>query len=831
MMKPRKLLVIALALLIGAFHVACSDDSTNDTDGEVADAGSDVDENDTDSGDEAQDGGDAGGDAEFADARDTDATDAGDAERSDVGGEARDGGDAEPDTGVDAGADADADVPPVDDVDPTGGSWSADYSMPGLQGESGARGYVFADDPNGGFYVGGIFDVAGRASASQVAHWDGTFWNAVGATPLPIKVHALTLSSTGELYAGGEEGGGGGIGIGGANSIERWDGTSWSTWAGVGSGVGTAVYDIEILSDGRIVVGGDFDSIEGQSTQNLAVFDGADWSVLGNGDAPSGAVRVIEELSDGRICIGGDFAEIGSLTVNRIACWDGAQWQALGAGLNSAVHALLEDGGDLLVGGFFSVTDSNGDSSSGVGRWDGAEWHGVAGGVQGGSVTSVRALKHGPSGELFVGGTFTSAGDASNAVAATNIAKLDNGQWSALGSGAQNTVGMVLGAVTGVNDFLLDSANHSLLVTGLFSLAGDKFSLNIGRWQLGATDDTGWSKVVGPGEFAGADMAVVTLASGPDGTAYATGRFSTIGGKSIESIAEYSDFSWEGMPGHLSGDVADIVIDSTGTAYVGGSFTLATNSQNISNLAAWDGNSWSAVPGSPSEQVVSMAISPGDDLYVATSSGSGGDFTVQEWDGSAWQQLGAALDDNVTSMQVTPSGELYIGGQFDEDATGTALAGIARWDGAAWAEVSSGVDEMGYVRDMTIYDGKLLVVGKFDEVGGGQAAGSVALWDGTSWDSLGGGLPPRFPGGSAPTVLSVAAKANGFFVSGTFPNIDSQPVNYIAWWDGQDWHALGEGLSDFAQAMTIVDRQLIVGGVFTEAGAQPSYHIGVWSYR
>lgn len=831
-MTTRRLAIISLALLMSAHAVACSDDGSNDAanNGGVVDAGPDTADNDTGSDDAGQDTDDASDiSRDAADATDPD--DAGDAADAHDPSDADDvAPDAQTDAGADTGADADAGPPPVDDRDPTGGFWSDDYSMPGLQGSSGARGYVLADDPGSdGFYVGGIFEVAGGATATNIAYWDGTQWNQVGSTPLAIDVHALEMDATGNLYAGGEGGGGGGIGIGGSNSVEEWDGTSWSTFASIGGGFGTVVYDIEELSDGRIVIGGQFGDVDGQLIDNLAVWDGASWSMLGAA-APTGAVQVIEERSNGDICIGGDFAGVGTVTASRIACYDGTEWHALGGGMNSTVYELLDDGSTLLAAGSFSVTDPNQNNTIGIGRWDGTAWHGVAGGVQGGSVTSVRALAHGPNGELYVGGTFTSVGPSSSPVGTSDIAVLDSsGNWSALGSGIYNTVGAVLGAVTGVNDFLVE--NDSLNVTGLFSIAGDKFSLNIGRWAMGGTDDTSWSKLVGPGEFAGADMAVVTLETAPDGTVYAAGRFSTIGGKQIGNLAQMTNGNWQEVPGGITGDIAEIVFDSAGRAYMGGSFMVVSSTQNINNLAIWDGSTWSKLSAPVPDAITAMAMDANDTLYVATGSSRGGsDPTVYQWTGTAWQKLGDSFDGLVQSLVVLPNGELYAGGGFDADVNGNTLSGIARWDGTAWVQVDGGLNDTGRVSDMTAYNGNLVVVGQFNEVGG-NSAGSIAIWDGTAWDTVSGGLPSRFPGGPPPTLMAVEAKANGFFVTGTFPSIDTVPAKHVAWWDGQDWHALGDGLSDFAQAMTIADHRLFVGGPFTKAGGHPSYHIGEWDYR
>lgn len=834
-MKIRASVIIALALLLSLAGAAgCSDDgSGGQVDSGISDAGGDAVTEDTGSGDADKDATDAT-DTSEADAGDaTDVTDAADATDAADGGHDADpdGGDADPDAQSDAGDAGDAgDVeedtgpPPVDDLDPTGGWWSEDYSMPGLQGASGARGYTLAADPNSDdIYVAGIFEVAGMTAAEDLASWDGTQWNMVGSSPPSIEVAAIAFDAGGKLYAGGS--GGGGM-ISGPNTLETWDGSSWRSLATVGGG---DVATIEILSDGRVIVGGDFTDMDGTTAENLAVYDGQDWSQLG-GAQPDGPVRTIEEMSDGRICIGGDFDQVGATDAGKTACYDGSQWQALGDPLNSGVRVLLEDtNGDLLAGGTFSVPNDQGGSDIGVARWDGTAWQGVAGGVVGGTVTSVRALAHGPNGELFVGGTFSSAGSGSGQVAASNIARLDtNGTWSPLGSGVANQVGVVGAGVNGVNDLWVDGSNNQLVTTGLFSHAGGQFALNIARWTLGSTGNSGWTTMVSnAGEFMGADRLVSALETAPNGDVYASGGFSVIGGIEASKAAVWNQSSWQALGGGLDGRARDIVVDSSGNAHFGGDFN-ATAGQLISNLATWDGNGW-VDPGAGSfGEVRALALDANDVLYIAAEDAQAGGYTVYSWDGTNRQKIGESFANTVNALEIGPNGDLYAGGHFEEDVNGNALSLVARFDGTDWVEVDGGLSN-GYVTSMDVYDGELLVGGRYDEAGG-QAAGSIALWDGTTWDTLSGGLPPSYAGGSPPVVTAVATKANGFFVTGTMSSIDSLDVNYVAWYDGQDWHALGVGMADLGEALAISNYRLFVGGPFTMAGDGPSYHIAEWNY-
>jgi len=109
--------------------------------------------------------------------------------------------------------------------------------------------------------------------------------------------------------------------------------------------------------------------------------------------------------------------------------------------------------------------------------------------------------------DLYVGGSFTAAGG----VAATNIAKWDGNQWSALGSGVNSTV--VALAVSG----------SDLYVGGNFSTAGGVTANGIAKW-----DGSSWSAL---GSGIGGDSSFVSALAVAGSDLYAGGDFKTAGGK------------------------------------------------------------------------------------------------------------------------------------------------------------------------------------------------------------------------------------------------------------------------------------------------------------
>ncbi|MCX6917183.1 MAG: hypothetical protein NT167_29785, partial [Verrucomicrobia bacterium] len=113
----------------------------------------------------------------------------------------------------------------------------------------------------------------------------------------------------------------------------------------------------------------------------------------------------------------------------------------------------------------------------------------------------------------------------------------------------------------------------------------------------------------------------------------------------------FSDANWISLgtvPG-ADGNVLAAVVDSVGSLYIGGDFTVVRDV--IANrIAKWDGSAWSALGSGMNSYVSALALS-GSDLYA------GGDFTyatnvgpsavnvnyIAKWDGSAWSALGSGV--------------------------------------------------------------------------------------------------------------------------------------------------------------------------------------------
>ncbi len=308
----------------------------------------------------------------------------------------------------------------------------------------------------------------------------------------------------------------------------------------------------------------------------------------------------------------------------------------------------------------------------------------------------------------------------------------------------------------------------------------------------------------------------------------AGGSFRSFGG--VNDIARWDGIAWQGMGiptlafgknGSLRCCIAWDVDGAEGNPpvlVVAGRFAVPVG--NIGHgIFTWDGTTLNDLNsgvevGSAVQCVTTLDTDgdgPGTPVIVAGgtfhSAGSVPAMHIARWDGVAWSAFDSGTDAPVLAVASwDPDGpgalsaQLIAGGQFAL-AGGTPVNFIARWDGAAWHSVGGGVN--GEVNQIITWDPdgngplgmQLVIAGNFTEAGGAPIAG-IARWDGTAWHPLGGG----FTGASSLGKWDPDAEgpiAEQLIAAGTFQSIDGMTVNGLARWDGQQWHAVGDGLQSW----------------------------------
>lgn len=189
------------------------------------------------------------------------------------------------------------------------------------------------------------------------------------------------------------------------------------------------------------------------------------------------------------------------------------------------------------------------------------------------------------------------------------------------------------------------------------------------------------------------------------------------------------------------------------------------------------------------------------------------------------------LNGSVFSM-VTVGTNLFVGGAFTTAGVSNT-AGVARWNGNSWASVGGGIN--GDVFALAT-DGTNLYAGGSFHSAGGVAATNIAKWDGTNWASIGA---LSLPGSLNPALANVHALIwdQDLLAGGMFTQAGSVAATNVARWDGQTWHAIGDGLGVFGPgndvfqvfALTGHNNDLYAGGLFHRSGEIGVTNLARWT--
>ncbi len=275
---------------------------------------------------------------------------------------------------------------------------------------------AIALQPDGKILVGGFFN-GGLIRLNSDGSRDTTF----NVTPIAnFQPFDIVVQPDGKIVTGGTSGA--------ARSVARFnaDGSLDSTFSSV-SADGT-VRDVLVQPDGKILAGGDFNSISGTPRGKIARLNAngtLDTTFNPLGGAANGSVYEIGLQADGKIIIGGNFSSVNGTNqisiarLNTNGTLDSAFNPAINPG--SAVYALkIQANGKIIIGGVFATV-------SGVSRFSLARLNAdgtldsnfvVGTGANG----AVNALALQRNGKILVGGSFS----AYNNVGKISIVRLLN---------------------------------------------------------------------------------------------------------------------------------------------------------------------------------------------------------------------------------------------------------------------------------------------------------------------------------------------------------------------------------------------------------------------
>ncbi|MEW6158710.1 MAG: hypothetical protein AB1813_14895, partial [Verrucomicrobiota bacterium] len=462
---------------------------------------------------------------------------------------------------------------------------------------------------------------------------------------IPTHISSLLIRGN-ELIAGGSFTW---AGSAATTNIARWNGAAWSS---VGNGLEITVTSLA-GDEHRLFAGGTagpyqtfFDTAFG-GRAGLYELNSGTWNPVGGelvGIDHIDRLRVNALLwSNELLYTAGNFIRAGDLTAQGFSLWDGQRWSSLGdenfQGLFNKPYKLVAIGTNVFAAGYQIRAGST--NVAGIGRWDGSRWHRI-GFPRNGAVWDMAEQK----GDLIVVGRFTEIGG----IAANHVAKWNGSQWLPIGEGIDGEPV----AVTATDDFLY---------------AAGPLIFSDGNKKLGVTKWTGTGWQVIPGAFSEWGSINALAARGDE--LYVGGNFDAVGSVSAKNIAVWNGQKWSGLGVGLSGA-------NEGSAYCG----WVTN---VSALAFFR-----------------------RDLIAGGSFTRSGEVTLNNigrWDGDRWHALGRGIpglgfDCNIVEkyfpvLALTTSEDgLYVCGMFPR-VDNVAAYLVARWDGKEWSSLNSSL--WGYI--------------------------------------------------------------------------------------------------------------------------------------
>ena len=635
--------------------------------------------------------------------------------------------------------------------------------------------YVVVSQPDGKILVGGNFLSISPNGGPSVArsgiarlNADGTLDTAFNPNYVNGPVYAIALQPDGKILIGGRFN----LVSGQTRrAIARLDATTGQADsfnpAGNGNN-GNIIYAIALQADGKVIVGGNFtDVMGGQLRNRIARLDGTTGSADSFNPNVTGGlstrVSSIAVQGDGEVLVGGRFTSVGGQPRVGIARVDGTtgQTDSFNPNVSGEVYAIaVQPDGKILVGGDFSGERNN------IARFDPAT--GAADSFDpdatGGFSPYVHTIAVQPDGRILVGGNFTSIGGQTR----NNIARLDGS------TGAADSFDPESNSV--VKTFAVQ-ADGKIVVGGEFTTLAPNGGTAVTRNHIARLETDGrLDRTVNLGLVGN---YILVTAVQPDGKILLGGAFTSVLGVPRNNIARLNSDGTLDMafdPNSI-GEVDTIAVQTDGKILVGGAFA--------------------SIGGQPRNRIARLDATTG---------------------------LADSFDPNasnaVVSIAVQADGKILAGGGFGIIG-GQPRNRIARLDPMTGLAETFNPDANGYVASIAVQaDGKILVGGGFDGINsiGGQARNHMARLDPMT------GLADSFDPNANDAVSSIAVQADGkILVGGGFTNIGGQTRSHIARLSSDT--ALADSFNpdsdgDVDSIAVQVDGKILAGGFFTIIGGQ-----------
>jgi uncharacterized delta-60 repeat protein len=583
--------------------------------------------------------------------------------------------------------------------------------------------------------------------------------------------------------------------------------------------------------DGKLVVGGSFTGFSGQNTGSLVRLtstgapDAAFNANLGTG--LDGTVRTVAVQADGKLVVGGNFATLNGRAAQSLVRLhaDGTRDASFTAALSPAAdvgEVLVQPDGKLLVTG--SLGSSAGLVSLVRLTATGSLDTGFTPPVYQSSFVGIyydTIMQLQPDGKLLLFGPFAATGEAT-------VVRLNaNGT-------TDNTFTMSKG-LSSLPFSIGLQRDGSLWVGGYFDVFNGQEEALSRLTSTGAADATFTPKI----QAAGSVAAVVRQA---DGQLILGGDFTELNGVAVHRMARLSatgtlDVAFSTATAAVpDGQVAALALQPDGKLLVGARNgmrrLLPTGSPDASYGTFAATANISALALQPDGKVLALgyfnSVPGSNDPQYLTRLTAGGDFDAS-FRLSATNAPGATIF--LTALALQPDGKVLVGGSF-MPATGNAVSRVVRYESTGTVDASFSSPPFdfpasfgGRLAEFNALalqpDGKVLVGGNFATVGG-AAHPYLARLNAT------GQLDATFtpPATLAGAVTALALQPNGRVLVGNGYEGSSSTIPLLRLLDtGASDPSFGPTTSpNYAINVLLAQSNdtFIVGGNFTTLGGQPA---------
>jgi uncharacterized delta-60 repeat protein len=610
----------------------------------------------------------------------------------------------------------------------------------GLSGVTGANSSVdaVAVQPDGKILIGGFFSTLNGVEHGAFARLnaDGTLDAAFSDSLFGVgRLTTIALQSDGKILIGGAFASVAGVTRGSVARLNA-DGTLDTTFGNGLAGANGVVQDLALQPDGKVIIGGNFNRVNGTLRHGVARVnaDGTLDTTFGIAVNLAGqAPQSVAVQSDGKVIVGGNFNQIGGVTATNLVrltatgTLDASFPQNL-LSLSEAVNAVaVQDDGRVLVGGIFGqiggVARGQMARLSAVGVVDETFVPGL------GRAGLVNAIALQSDGKMLVGGDF----DVLNGLPRGRVGRLnpDGTTDTTFGAAQTGPEGATVRAVA-------LQADGKILIGGQFNQINGAARGGVARLNADGTLDTSFGNGLSGTFDTARGIGVYTILPLTNGQILVGGYFGTFNGVATSCIvrlnADGSLDSTFGAGVTIFGGVRAIVSQPDGRLLVAGrfGFTMSPNDLGLIRLNA-DGTLDATFPS------VTLGAS-----------------------------ITAGVGDGVGALILQPDGKIFIGGNFIS-VNGAPRSAIARINADGTLDTGFANDGTGPNQRVNAAvrqsDGKFIIGGEFTSVAG-QARSKIARLnaDGTFEPTFGNGLSGPTDGLSpftTPSLLAVVLQPDG----------------------------------------------------------------------